>query len=254
MANPTRADRVGETFVNNEGCLGLVVDYINYSEVYVKFEGCGQAIKTTYDKVKSGGIKNPYHPSNYGIGFLGIGNYKTRDEQGRELKRYKLWRAMLQRCYDKKLHERYPTYAECEVCKEWHNYQNFAEWYETNYYEIDGEKMNLDKDILIKGNKIYSPSTCIFVPQKINLLFTKGKKVCNDLPIGAVFSKGRFHAICSVNGKQKAIGYFKTANEAFKEYKNFKENVLKNVAQEYELFIPHQLYLALINWEVEIND
>ena len=114
-------------------------------------------------------IKCPYEPRTYGIGYLGEGKYKTR-ENGKLTKCYDTWHSMLERCYYPKYQEKYPTYKDCEVCESWHNFQAFAEWYNDNYYEIHGEVMCLDKDILIKGNKIYSPETCVFVPEKINNL------------------------------------------------------------------------------------
>ena len=104
----------------------------------------------------------------YGIGFIGVGNYKSRNKTG-HTKAYNAWAAMLQRCYDSKLHLRNPTYKECSVIEEWYNFQNFAGWFEKNY--IDGYQ--LDKDLLIKGNKIYSPETCCFVPKEINLILGK---------------------------------------------------------------------------------
>lgn len=80
---------------------------------------------------------------------------------------------MLNRCCSGKLHKRESTYINCKVCDEWLNFQNFSEWFKNNYYEVEGQRMELDKDILNKGNKIYSPNTCIFVPHNINNLFTK---------------------------------------------------------------------------------
>ena len=87
---------------------------------------------------------------------------------------------MLRRCYDEKLHKKYPTYIDCKVCEEWLNFQNFAKWYYNNYYEIENEKICLDKDILHKGNKIYSPDNCVFVPNNINVLFVKSDKSRGD--------------------------------------------------------------------------
>ena len=84
---------------------------------------------------------------------------------------------MLKRCYDPKYQEKEPTYKGCTVENHLLNFQHMCKWLEENYYEIPGETMCLDKDILCKGNKIYSRNTCIFVPERINLLFVKHEKV-----------------------------------------------------------------------------
>lgn len=74
---------------------------------------------------------------------------------------------MMNRCYgDKHKYSQY-SYKGCTVCEEWHNYQNFAKWYEDNYYNCE-EELELDKDIIIYGNKLYSPETCLFVPKLVN--------------------------------------------------------------------------------------
>ena len=111
-------------------------------------------------------IKNPYHPAVYGIGYIGEGE----GEKGRV---YNIWKKVLQRCYSKEYHIKKPTYIGCSVVKEWLNFQNFAKWYKKNYKPETMEGWHLDKDILVKGNKIYSPETCCFVPADINSLLLK---------------------------------------------------------------------------------
>ena len=91
----------------------------------------------------------------WNVGIIGEGIYVSRINSIRT-KEYVAWDAMLQRCYDDKLHKRHPSYKDCTVCEEWLNFQNFAKWFNDN--NIDG--CQLDKDLLIKGNKIYSPETC----------------------------------------------------------------------------------------------
>ena len=175
---------------------------------------------------------------------------------------------MLRRCYDAYYINRCLTYKDCYVCDEWLNFQNFAKWYEDNYYECNGEEMSLDKDILIKGNKIYSPNTCVFTPQRINVLFTKSDANRGEYPIGVHYkfkkvNEYEYHYLevkCSImeNGKKKGK-VLKTLPlnrpfQAFTIYKQFKENYIKQVADEYKDLIPQKLYEALYKWEVEIND
>ena len=169
---------------------------------------------------------------------------------------------MLERCYDKKLHEKRPTYKDCEVSKKWHNFQNFAKWYYNNYYEVDDETMCLDKDILIKGNKIYSPETCIFVPQTINNLFTKRDSKRGDSVIGTCYHKrykvyeANCHLINPKTGKSKNkyLGRYDTELEAFEVYKYYKEKNIKEVADYFKKEIPDELYQSLHDYIVEITD
>ena len=122
--------------------------------------------------------------------------------------------------------------------------------------------MQLDKDILNKGNKIYSPETCVFVPQRINNLFTKSNKIRGGYPIGVNYSQNcnclcvRCSILCEDKKKNKHLGYFSLDEpfKAFSTYKNFKENYIKKVADEYKELIPQKLYEALYKYEVEIND
>ena len=99
--------------------------------------------------------------------------YKTCDKNGKTTKCYCTWFNMMRRCYDPNCND-YEMYKDCEVMKKWHNFQNFAEWWENNYYEVPNTSMSLDKDIIKKGNKLYSPRTCCIVPLDLNSAFVWG--------------------------------------------------------------------------------
>ena len=115
--------------------------------------------------------------------------------------------------------------------------------------------MCLDKDILVKGNKIYSPETCCFVPNEINVLFTKKEKDRGEYPIGVSIISNKYVARCGVgNSKNKTIGSFKTPKEAFQAYKQYKEQYIKKVADKYKCQIPNNLYKAMYSYQVEITD
>jgi hypothetical protein len=203
----------------------------------------------------------------YGIGYMGDGKYKSKDENKKKTKAYNTWSHMLRRCYDPYFLNEHPTYIDCYVCEEWHNFQNFAKWFYENYYECNDEQMQLDKDILIKGNKIYSPNTCILVPKRINCLFTKSDASRGEYPIGVYYKfkkvgQYEYHYLevsCSVmkNGKKGKVLKTLPLNkpfQAFSIYKQFKEKYIKQIADEYKGLIPQKLYEALYKWEVEIND
>jgi hypothetical protein len=145
---------------------------------------------------------------------------------------------------------------------EWKDFSVFKEWYDENYYTVDGYKIHLDKDILVKGNKVYSPSTCVFVPDVINTLIIK--KDCNrgKYPVGVFYHKRdcKYRSQCSdsdiVTKKRinKHIGNFDSPEEAFYAYKKFKENRIKQVAYFFKDKIPSVLYNALIEYTVDIDD
>ena len=255
-------ERLGEENYNNFGTLMKIVEYKNAKDIIVEFQDEHKIkIHTRYGDFKRGKIKNLYDKSVYGVGYVGEGKYKSR-VNGKITEVYNTWCNMLKRCYDPYYLNKCPTYIDCYVCKEWHNFQTFAKWFYKNYYEIEGERMELDKDILCKGNKIYSPDTCILVNNRINLLFVKNDKLRGEYPIGVCWykSKNKFRAYCKIldkkNNKQIYLGLYNTVEEAFLAYKNFKENYIKQIADEYysKGLIPTKLYDAMYKYEVEIND
>lgn len=118
------------------------------------------------------------------------------------------------------------------------------------------EGFRLDKDILFKGNKLYSEETCVFVPHQINSLLVNVKRARGNYPIGVHFSKsaGKFIAQCSVKGKRLHLGVYNTEQAAFEAYKAYKEDVLKLLANEYKDVIDERVYSVLLNYNVEITD
>ena len=239
-----------------------IVEYKDTRHIIVEFQDKHkEKIHTSYQHFEKGKVKNPYDREVYGVGYLGVGKYKSI-ENGKHTRVYEIWRGMLKRCYDPYYINKSLTYIDCYVCDEWLCFQSFAKWYYKNYYEVKDQRMELDKDILCKGNKIYSPETCVFVPQRINVLFIKRDAKRGKYPIGVSYCKEKNKLLvqCSVfeNGKykQRKIGRFPLNRpfQAFTIYKQFKENHIKQVADEYKELIPNKLYEAMYRWEVEIND
>lgn len=183
-------------------------------------------------------------------------------KNGVKTKDYEHWYNMAYRTSTPKEWDKYPRYKDCRVCDEWHSFENFKQWFDENYYEVDGESMCLDKDILVKGNKIYSPETCCFVPNTINVLFTKNNAKRGKYPIGVCYDKesNKFMAQLSYQEnrhskkKRKKLGRFATPEQAFDKYKQAKEEYIKIVADRYKDEIPKILYDALYNYKVEIGD
>lgn len=244
--------RIGEEGLNNFGSKMRIINYKNANDIDIYFEEYNYiAEHKKYVNFKSGRIKCPYEPRVYGRGYISE-DYDSKLDRGI----YKLWLNMLGRCYNNdKLKER-PSYINCDVDKEWYNFSNFKKWYKDNYYTVENEQMHLDKDILIKGNKIYSPNTCIFVPQRINELFIKCDSSRGEYPIGVYYRKDicKFCSKCRIIDKTIHLGYYNTYEEAFYKYKKFKENYIKEVAEEYKDKIPQRLYKAMYEYKIEMND
>ena len=245
-------NRLGEERYNNFGSKMIICRYSKSKDIDIYFPNYNWVAKNRrYEDFVRGKVKCPYEPRIYGKGYIGEGEYKSY-ENGKLSRCYRTWEHMLQRCYDNKYKEKYPTYKECICDESWLNFQNFAKWYSDNYYTVGDELMSLDKDILVKNNKIYGSDTCIFTPKSINSLFVKNDKNRSEHGIGAIYRKRdkKFESWCN----DKCLGRYDTQQEAFQAYKKFKENYIKQVADEYKEYIPQKLYEAMYNYKVEIGD
>ncbi len=255
-----KVNRTGERNINNFGSEMVIVEYRTNKNIDVYFPEYNYTVKgVQYSNFKNGQIKCPYEKRVYGVGYTGEGEYKC-SENCKHTRVYDIWKNMLRRCYDSKYHERQPTYINCEVSDEFHNFQNFGDWDNDNYYTVKGQQMCLDKDILVKHNKIYSPNTCIYVPQTINNLFTKKDNDRGDSLIGIYPFQGKYVAQCHLinpktgKSKQEYLGRYDTQEKGFEIYKYYKEKNIKEIADYYKEQIPNKLYQALYAYEVEIDD
>jgi hypothetical protein len=240
---------IGMTNINFYGTKMTIIDYITDRNITVKFEDGYIRHNVKACNFLKGILKSIKTPSIFGIGYIDTTECDCISNS------YVTWHSMMRRCYSEVLHKNTSTYEGVTCCKEWHSYKNFKEWYDNNYYEIEDETMCLDKDILVKGNKIYSPETCIFVPVIINSIFTKRHNHRGNFPIGVIFKNNSFVArCCNGNSVKKELGSFKTVEEAFLAYKIFKENYIKEVADKYKDKIPEKLYNTMYKYEVEITD
>ena len=93
------------------------------------------------------------------------------EEQKYQARVYQVWRSMLRRCYTNL--DKHPTYKGCQVCVRWRKFSNFTrDITKIPNYELwlnnPGKKISLDKDILLKGNKLYHPKLVKFVTMKEN--------------------------------------------------------------------------------------
>ena len=259
MSKNEKEVRLGETNYNKQKCLMKIVEYNSNRDIIIEFQDeYKEKIHTNYECFKSGSVKNPYYPSIFRVGILGT-KYPSRRNKVIS-KEYRMWYDMLKRCYDSKYKKERPTYQNVICCNEWLNYENFYEWVHSqeNFDRWLNGDYAIDKDILVKGNKIYSPETCCLVPHNVNNLFVKCDGNRGDLPIGVTYNKQhkKYSVKYSLNHHIVNLGYYDTPEEAFEIYKKHKENIIKQVARiEYDKDnIIEKCYQAMINYTVEIDD
>ncbi len=171
-----------------------VLEILGWSKVLIRFIKTGYETFAQSPHIKAGSVKDITHPSRFGIGYLGVGKYKF-SEGGKATLTTVLWKSMLERCYCPKFQNKMPTYRGCSVCPEWHNFQIFAEWVESNY-PTDGVTYQLDKDLLVKGNKVYSPTTCTFLTRQQNVEVSKAKHYVFIDPEGEVVKVYNISKFC----------------------------------------------------------
>lgn len=246
--------KIGDVNINKQGVKMTIVEYNGCQNIKVKFED-GLIRNTTANNFRKGEVLNYNLPTVYNKGYLG------NKENTIVLKSlaYSMWHGMLRRCYNNE--EKFKAYKGCEVCEEWLNFQNFKIWFDKNYWECGNERMCLDKDIMTKGNKIYSPNTCLIVPQKINVIFVRNYIRNRDYPNG-VYKCGKGLSYTLFQDNKRITKYIAqitqdNINFAFNEYKKTKEHYIKQVADLYKAKYPNfpqRLYDAMYNYQVEITD
>ena len=231
-----------------------VLKYNDSANVVIQFLKTGYETLARLGDIKNGYVKDPYVPSVCGVGITGA-KYPIR-VSGVQTKEYVLWCDMLRRCYSEPFKVKRPTYECCEASNKFKSYEYFYEWCHKQI-GFGNEDWHLDKDLLIKGNKVYSESTCIFIPSEINLVLVKGTALRGKCLIGVCWSNAKKAFIAKVKknkGKQEHLGYFNTEIEAFKAYKKAKESFIKEQANKWKDNIDPRAYNALMNYEVSIDD
>jgi DNA-binding transcriptional regulator YiaG len=248
-------NREGEVIVDRNGTPVKIVKYTNANDIIIEFQDKNKyQQKTRYDCFLSKRLNNPYYPIIYGIGYLGNGKYVC-GENYKVNHSYRVWSDMIGRCYNSSKMYYYCYGGEgVKVCEEWHNYQNFAKWWEENYYQIENEKMVLDKDWINPKLKLYSPENCVIVPEYVNLLIIKNNKK-SKLPNGVSYRKSgrglkRYVANIKCMDIKKTFYCF-TPEEAFEKYKYEKEKHIKEIAEKYKDKIPLKLYTAMYKYKIK---
>ena len=144
----------------------------------------------------------------YGVGICDAPDVVVFD--GCRIPAYLAWNEMLRRCYGT---NRKKCYEGCEVAEEWWLFEAFRNWFEPRHKK----GWHLDKDLLVPGNKLYSPNTCAVVPQEIN-------KLALGSPKGYYWNKNKqkYHAQIKENGTTEYLGLFSEEEDAKKAWKKAK--------------------------------
>ena len=250
----TYKDCVGKVCKSNLSGDFKIVKYNDAHNVEIQFLKTGYRKVAEMKEVRNGGVKDPYSPSVYGVGILGT-KYPSK-VNGVITKEYGLWVRMLERCYSDVYKKRYPTYEGCKVSDNFKSYEYFYEWC-NEQIGFGNQDWHLDKDLLVKGNKVYSENSCVFIPVEINSILVKCTASRGEHLIGVSWSKTNkaFKAQVSKNkGKSEHLGFFNTELEAFNAYKEAKEAFVKEQANKFKSQIDERAYEALMNYTVEITD
>ena len=251
-------DCVGEVCKSLNSGDFKIVKYNDAHNVEIQFLKTGFKTFVRLDHIRNGEIKDPYSPSVCGVGVVGT-KYPSKIN-GVLTKEYDLWCSMLKRCCSATYQKQRPTYDGCEVSDNFKSYEYFYEWCQNQIgfgVEGNGNPFQLDKDLLTKGNKVYSEYSCIFIPSEINSLLAKSTASRGKYLIGVCWNKTKKAFMAQVGkgkGKQELLGFFNTEIEAFKAYKEAKESFVKEQAEKWKGKIDERAYNALMNYKVEITD
>ena len=247
----------GTTIISKQGYEVRLNKYNDASNCELEFLNVKFPYKINIEirSFKNKTVRYPYHPSKYGVGYIGIGKF-IGGSYSKENIIYDYWDGILRRCYSERIKKLRNSYSDCLVDEYWHNLQNFGEWFEKNYNPKYMKSWCLDKDILVKGNRIYSPETCCFVPNEINVIFTNGYIRRGEYPKGVSYKPkiNKYIAQYQKDGVVTHIGTFKTVDEAFQAYKEVKEKYIKEKADKWKDQIDPRVYEAMYNYQVEITD
>ena len=230
---------------------------LKYNDAYnvdVQFLKTGFETRAQLGNIRNGEVKDLYSSSVHGVGILGTRHPSTIN--GRNTKEYEIWYSMLSRCYNDAYKKHRPTYEGCEVSENFKSYEYFYEWCHKQV-GFGNQGWHLDKDLLVKGNKVYSEDSCVFIPQEVNSLLIKHEASRGEHLIGVCWCKRDKAFVAQINknkGKHERLGSFKTEIEAFNAYKIAKEAFVKEQANKWKDKIDIRAYNALMNYTVEITD
>jgi len=232
-------NRVGEIGYTRFGTPMKIIEYNSGGDITIEFQDEHRVIKhCSYGKFILGSAKNPYDKSIYREGY--IGEYAPTKINKKEVKAYRIWTGIIRRCYSDEIKNTHVAYEGCSVSEEWKNYSNFYTWYTNNFYNCSSE-VEVDKDIFINNNKVYSEQTCLIVPGEINKFCQKSKNI-GCYPSS---SKKRWYARLQHSGEMIHIGVFDDTLEAQLAFLTLKNKIFQDLVDKYRKEVPPELYTKL---------
>lgn len=229
-----------------------IVKYNGWRCVEIEFVNTGGRLVTSMSNIVRGSVRDGMAATVYGVGVTGGVQVRVGETYD---KAYVVWKGMLQRCYTEDYQRKFPSYVGCTVDGCFKFYPNFKEWYysQENYKQVG---LELDKDLLVKGNKVYSPRACCLVPLEVNTALTLRNNGWGSCAIGVHLRKdsSKYSATISEYGRSTHLGYFLTEQAAFAAYKKRKELYLKELAEKWKPSLREDAYLALKSWEITEDD
>lgn len=242
---------IGSEFCSNKFGMFKIVDYCGNNKFLIEFDVTGYRSVEYRSNILKGNVKDYLQPTVYGFGVSGK-KYDKTDNIGKFLKQYDLWQGMIRRCYS---NNKPKSYENCTVSDYFKYYCNFYDWCNEQVgFKVQG--FEIDKDLLMKGNKEYHENLCVFIPNEINTFLTNRRNHRGIYPIG-VKKKSKnesYQSSISKKGRIYHLGYFNTPEEAFYAYKKAKEDYAKELAYKWKDQIDPRAFEALMNYEVDIND
>jgi len=228
---------IGKIYRTHEGYDLKVIDGGNRGG-YVTVKIRGYVFEAKICHVQIGNVKYPFHQSVFNVGCFGVGKYSRKNDK----LVYNRWVHMLERCYSPEYQKKYPTYIGCSIDKRWHNFQVFAKWH-YKYYPTNGLKYELDKDIRIESNKIYSKYTCMFVPRKVNAFMANVKSNNTSGYLGVNWNKSSssWRVMIHIDGKQEYLGVFKCIKTASRVYQEARQEQAEKWKRYYSFDYPKSI-------------
>ena len=215
----------------------------------------GRFVETNYERtfwlkdLKTGRVRDLYYRSVLDVGYLGEGPYSHLLTH----KVYHDWYDMFRRCYDLKFKAKNKTYKECYVDDSFHCLQDFGLWYDK---QRAPEDWCVDKDLLVRNNKVYGAETCCRLPVELNTCINRQTSKRTEICIGVYDINGNIYSRFNVLGLSKAFGYRcdESISNAFHYYKKHKEAYIKKLAKHYKSELKKRVYDALMTYEVRQDD
>lgn len=240
--------KVGETYPNGKGTI-TVLEYVKAIEILVRHnDEYGHEMWTQADRIRKGNVRNPFDKHEIGTIFTGYGYCHKLDKNLRN-DIYSVWKGVAQRTLTDNIRGKgRNSYLDVTLCSEWYNFQNFCKFVVENGYYRRG--YHLDKDLLVRGNKIYKAENCCFLPQVLNGVISIVYETDNGLLVGVNIKNSCYEAAISYRGKRKRLGKYDTPEEASTAYVLAKEAYVKELAQEWKDRIEPRAYQALMDWTV----